>query len=134
MISIKRLIDIEIEDSFFRRAAAACFTVADIQVPCSINLTLTDDEEIKSINREWRGLDKSTDVLSFPSLDLSPRATFRADHPSSLTVWDCDKGTFFLGDIVISVPQAKRQALEYHHPVFLAALQKRHGLPEIEQW
>ena len=117
MIGIKRLIGIEIEDSVFRQAAAACFAVVDIQVPYSINLTLTDDEEIKAINREWRGHDKITDVLSFPSLDLSPRTTFRADHPSSLTAWDCDKGVFFLGDIVISVPQAKRQAAEYHHPV-----------------
>ena len=117
MIGIKRLKNIDIEDSVFQQTAAACFAVVDLQEPCCINLTLTDDEDIKAINREWRGLDSITDVISFPSLDLSPHATFRADHPSSLSAWDCDKGAFFLGDIVINVEQAKRQAAEYNHPV-----------------
>ena len=63
----------------------------------SISVTLVDDPAIQSINRDHRGKDKPTDVLSFP---LEP--------------WDVD-GTQerMLGDIVISIDTARRQAADY---------------------
>jgi probable rRNA maturation factor len=57
---------------------------------------------MRILNREYRGVDRTTDVLSFPQIgDFSI-------HGSRFTLHD-----FVLGDIVISLPRAKRQAMEY---------------------
>jgi len=61
-----------------------------------ISITLTDNETIKNINREWRGKDSPTDVLSFP-LDI--------DFPLGYKYRP-------LGDVVISLPFAKKQSEE----------------------
>ena len=63
-----------------------------------VNVTVCDDEEIRVINNEQRGINRSTDVLSFPFLDF--------DTPDTLTM---------LGDIIISRDTAYRQAKEYGH-------------------
>lgn len=67
-----------------------------------ISLTFVDDEEIREINKNYREMDKSTDVLSFPQY---------------LSVEDINTtfGTLILGDIVISLETATRQAKEYGH-------------------
>lgn len=62
-------------------------------------MLLTDDREMRTLNREYRKKDKTTDVLSFPAEDGDERV----------------KRSGPLGDLVISVPQAKRQAKEYQH-------------------
>ncbi|WIV10695.1 rRNA maturation RNase YbeY [Proteiniborus sp. MB09-C3] len=64
-----------------------------------VSITFVDDEEIRELNREYRDVDKSTDVLSFP-LDEN-----EFDIP----------GDTLLGDIVISAETAKRQSEEYGH-------------------
>lgn len=70
-----------------------------------LSVTLTDDETIRALNREYRGLDRATDVLSFPMF------TFKgADVPP-------ESGEFTLGDVVISVERAETQAKEYGHSV-----------------
>ena len=67
-----------------------------------ISLTFVDDEEIRSINNDFRGIDKSTDVLSFPQYNNVEeiKTTF---------------GPLILGDIVISLEMAVRQGEEYGH-------------------
>jgi probable rRNA maturation factor len=68
----------------------------------SLSLTITGDEAIRRLNREHRGKDSATDVLSFP-LDAGPAD---GDGPERL-----------LGDVVISVDTAKRQAADYDAPL-----------------
>lgn len=67
-----------------------------------ISLLFTDDEEIRALNRQYRGKDKPTDVLSFPQPPLPPPLV---------------KGGVMggLGDVVISLETAKRQAKERGH-------------------
>lgn len=69
-----------------------------------ISLLLCGDVRIKKINREFRGKDKVTDVLSFPSAD---------DLIKNWTQETFD-GELFLGDLAICMPQAKRQAKEFN--------------------
>jgi probable rRNA maturation factor len=69
-----------------------------------VSVVITDDKEIAELNREYRGLDRSTDVLSFPQLE--------GEDPATET-----GGIVPLGDIVISVEHVKVQAVEYDHPV-----------------
>lgn len=81
----------------------------------SLNVTFTDDETIKEINKEFRDIDKSTDVLSFPSVDFESPADFshiKGDEPD---YFDPDTGELILGDIMISLEHAHKQADEYGH-------------------
>lgn len=75
-------------------------------------LTLTDGEGIRELNCEYRGMDKETDVLSFPLLEREPgqRGEFWDEQ-------DIDPQTneVMLGDIVLSVEAAHAQAEEYGH-------------------
>src|SRR2546428_12924257 len=70
-------------------------------------LTLTGDEHLREYNRRYRGLDEPTDVLAFAAQEAPKDQRFQA--PPGTEDW--------LGDIVISLPRARRQAREAGHPV-----------------
>ncbi|MFW5646966.1 MAG: rRNA maturation RNase YbeY [Acetivibrio ethanolgignens] len=79
-----------------------------------VNVVLTDNEEIHRVNKEFRNIDRPTDVLSFPMIEYEVPGNFdfleeRDDcfHPES--------GELLLGDIMISVERALEQAVEYGH-------------------
>ncbi len=81
-----------------------------------VELLLTTDEEIHTMNREHRGIDRATDVLSFPMLDIQ--------IPGDLSgvegipdAFDPESGELMLGDIVISKDKVIAQAEEYGHSV-----------------
>ncbi|MBQ2890477.1 MAG: rRNA maturation RNase YbeY [Clostridia bacterium] len=77
---------------------------------CEISIMLTDNEEIHSLNKLHRGIDRPTDVLSFPMFDY--------DEDGEIDMEECDfgeNGEILLGDIVISLERAKEQAEEYGH-------------------
>jgi probable rRNA maturation factor len=78
----------------------------------SISLTLVDDAEIRELNREHRGKDKATDVLSFPLCDPEQPAQRHRRTPG-----DQAEPERLLGDIVISVDTATRQAAQYDAPL-----------------
>lgn len=67
-----------------------------------ISVTFTDNEEIRILNSEFRGIDKPTDVLSFPTYDLFEKEACFGEYVE-------------LGDIVISLERALSQAEEYNH-------------------
>ena len=54
------------------RTATECVKAEGISKRVYAHLTITDHEEIRQINREYRGIDRATDVLSFPSTDCTP--------------------------------------------------------------
>ena len=76
-----------------------------------LSLVFTDDKTIQKLNREWRNKDKPTDVLSFPQ-DFPERELKEEDQPQRVLkeVVETCRGCNLLGDIVISVDTAKRQA------------------------
>ncbi|WP_027091127.1 rRNA maturation RNase YbeY [Cohnella thermotolerans] len=87
-----------------------------------VTLTLTDDEGIRELNREYRGLDKPTDVLSFPMRggedpEIHYEDEFETLEDENPEEADGDPFAELLGDIVISVPRALAQAEEYGHSV-----------------
>lgn len=77
-----------------------------------ISITFTDDEDIHIINKEHRGIDAPTDVLSFPMLD------FDEDGNISEDACEYDGEKIVLGDIVINMERAAKQAEEYGHSFF----------------
>ncbi|MHC1741021.1 MAG: rRNA maturation RNase YbeY [Anaerolineaceae bacterium] len=65
-----------------------------------LSIVVCDDDFIQSLNNEYRGVDRPTDVLSFPSEESDP-----------------ETGKCYLGDIIISLQRATIQAHEANHPV-----------------
>lgn len=74
-----------------------------------ISITFVDNDTIRDINREHRGIDKATDVLSFPMLE------FDGDGIAYNAELDADGSLIMLGDIVISLERAREQAEEFGH-------------------
>ena len=82
-----------------------------------VNLTMTDNEGIRELNREFRQLDVPTDVLSFPMIEYERPGDFSHLDREEMAVscFHPETGELLLGDIVISVERAKEQAKEYGH-------------------
>ena len=93
-----------------KKAAAAALRAEGVDEPCEIGVTLTNDEGIHVINREQRGVDRATDVLSFPMNELTPGA-FDPDACE----WDYETDRAMLGDMVISMERCAEQAETYGH-------------------
>ena len=83
------------------------------QIPCGVKLSfiLTNKDTIRQLNRDYRGFDKVTDVLSFPLQEYRQGCL---DY-DSLTDAEFEKGKLLLGDVVICAPIAKAQAEEFGH-------------------
>lgn len=80
-----------------------------------VSLLLTDDRGIREINRESRGIDSATDVLSFPNVDFEKAGRFELAEEREADCFDPDTGELLLGDIVISVEKVREQAERYGH-------------------
>ena len=85
----------------------------NVDVPCEINVLVTDDKGIRAINLASRNLDKATDVLSFPMFDLEAGNPPR-DWENYI---DPESGMCPLGDMAISLERAIAQAGEFGHSV-----------------
>jgi probable rRNA maturation factor len=114
------LITIAVKDEFqglissqiLTNTVETLFKVQELSESSAVTIRITDDDEIQNLNRDYRGFDIVTDVLSFLG-DFN----------------DPDLGSHYLGDIVISYPQAKRQANDRgHDPVEELQLLVVHGL------
>jgi probable rRNA maturation factor len=81
----------------------------------TLNVTFTDDESIREINRDFREIDKATDVLSFPAIDFPSAGDFSLVVEGSPDYFDPDTKELILGDIMISLERAHAQAEEYGH-------------------
>lgn len=93
-----------------KKAVNMALDAEGVDVPCIVSVMLTDDEGIHAVNREFRGVDSATDVLSFPMNELTP-GTFDA----AMCERDMDTGTVLLGDMMISVPRCQAQGEEFGH-------------------
>lgn len=103
---------------------AVAETVADAAVEeekcpyeAEVSLTLVGEDEIRKLNRETRGIDRATDVLSFPMTAYAMPGNFKEAETGGWDSFDPDTGRLMLGDIVISVPRVFSQAKEYGHSV-----------------
>ena len=91
-----------------RRTIKAALSAENVTVPCEISVLITDDDSIRSINHEFRELDRPTDVLSFPCFDFSP-----GEFDAAAGEIDVATGLLPLGDIVLSAERLAAQAEEY---------------------
>ncbi len=80
-----------------------------------VSLLVTDNGRIRGINRENRGIDSETDVLSFPNVDFEREGVFEIAEEREADYFDPESGELILGDIVISADKVKEQAEVYGH-------------------
>lgn len=110
-VSVDPAIETEVDVDGLQRAAQQAILAGLPRIaghatgPAEVSVRITDDEEIHLLNREYRGVDRPTDVLSFSLLEVEsgPQVKIPADY------------TRQLGDVVISLPYAERQAAELGH-------------------
>ena len=98
----KIIIDNEIK-KLMKKACRQALLFEGFNHDAKVDITIVDNDEIKTINRDTRNIDRETDVLSFP---LSDGVAFETDM-------SC--GAYLLGDIVISAEKAVSQAETYGH-------------------
>lgn len=106
---------VEQQEVLIEKVLQKCFEVEKIN-PTSLYIcvTLTNAENIKEINKEYRNIDKATDVLSFPmfeknELDIMISEDSKEVEEEDLIIQDV------MGDIIISIPKVEEQAKEYGH-------------------
>ncbi len=80
-----------------------------------VNVLLTDNEGIRYFNKEYRDIDRETDVLSFPNVDFEEPGIFDIDEDAEADYFDPESGELILGDIIISVDKVMEQAQNYGH-------------------
>ncbi|MCX7903789.1 MAG: rRNA maturation RNase YbeY [Caloramator sp.] len=77
-----------------------------------VNVYLVDNEAIKEINKDYRKIDKVTDVLSFPMIDFRERGGYEVYNEDL----DPETKNVLLGEIILSLEKAMEQSREYEHP------------------
>lgn len=101
--------------SRMKDAADQCLSAEQVNLPCMISVCLCGDERIRQINRQYRNIDASTDVLSFPSVSYPKKKTAGECDSLLRREYDPESQSCFLGDLFISVPHIAAQAAEYGH-------------------
>ena len=97
--------------SVITKCIEATLKAEQINIPCEINVLVTNNERIQAINVASRNIDAATDVLSFPMFELEAGMP-PADWDDYL---DPETGRCPLGDMAISLERASAQAQEYGH-------------------
>lgn len=86
-------------------------------IEVEVNVLITDDEGIREYNRRFRGIDKATDVLSFPNLDFEEKSCFALPEKKLADYKNPESGNIVLGDIILSKDRILCQAQEYGHSI-----------------
>ena len=107
--------DFDIEE-LAKTVAEAVLKEEKCSFEVEISLTITDDAGIQEINKEFRQIDKPTDVLSFPTVSYEEPGDFSViDGEQKVDLLDPDTGNISFGDIVINENRVRSQAQEYGH-------------------
>ena len=93
-----------------KSAVCRALDAEGVTEPCFVSVLLTDEEGIRRVNREFRGVDSATDVLSFPMNELVPGEFDPEDCER-----DLDSGALLLGDMLLCLPRCESQGEEFGH-------------------
>ena len=105
--------DVEVPEGLTGRmeeVISAALEAEGVELPCEINVLLTDDEGIHQVNLDMREVDRPTDVLSFPMFELEPGVPPQGEEYLDPATELCP-----LGDMCISLERAEAQAAEFGH-------------------
>ncbi|SFA71106.1 probable rRNA maturation factor [Acetitomaculum ruminis DSM 5522] len=119
-LSIEKEVDLDLEIDYEDIAKLVIEKALDYEncpYESEINLILTDDEGIRVINKEYRNIDRATDVLSFPMVDYEFPSDFSKLEDYTDDYFNPETGELVLGDIIISIPKVYEQAENYGHSI-----------------
>lgn len=102
-------------NELIKKVVIGCLDFENCPYEVEVSIILTNDNEIKLINKEFRGLDKATDVLSFPTIEYGVAGDFSDLEEEDFGCFNPETGELILGDIMISVERAIEQAETYGH-------------------
>lgn len=107
-------------DILAKKIAKKVFLVEKVKYDTSLNLSIVKSATIKKINRDNRGIDKVTDVLSFPNIDFDRPSNIKkyvSKGAIDVSIVDLNTKTIFLGDIMMCYDKVISQSNEYGHSV-----------------
>lgn len=107
---------IDVKATWLRRVVRGALASADLRDAVEVGLLLTGDDRVRRLNRDYRGEDRTTDVLAF-ALEESEVAFPRPSDALPTLGQVPSDALRALGQVVVSYPQAVRQAAEYGHTV-----------------
>ena len=102
------------KEKIYRSVVDTVLDNFDCPYDCEVSLLFVEDEQMREINNETRGIDNSTDVLSFPNVNFEEAGKFDTIDEAE-DYFEPDSGELILGDIVLSVDKIREQAKEYGH-------------------
>lgn len=108
--------EFDIEETV-EEVACQVLDMEDCPYEVQVNVLITDNEGIRDYNRDFRNIDRETDVLSFPNMDFTEPACFDIDEEREADFFDPDTGELILGDIILSSEKVYEQAESYGHSV-----------------
>lgn len=117
-IIINNNIEEQLNDAYiklFEKVVECALDYENCPFETEVSITITDNDEIRTLNKNFRNKDKPTDVLSFPLLEFDKPSQFDAIDENDDELFDLDNGELILGDIVISYDKSKEQADLYGH-------------------
>lgn len=103
------------EDIYIEKVILAALDYVDCPYEAEINVLFTDNEGIHELNREYREIDRPTDVLSFPMVEYETPGDFERIEEEQPECFHPETGELLLGDIVLSYDKIREQAKEYGH-------------------
>ncbi len=99
-LQVKRPVRLPVDKSILLNAAQVTLEFSDTKSPSDVGIVVGNDTLLQNLNHKYRGVNATTDVLSFPSGEKDP-----------------DTSDLYLGDVVISLERAQEQAAAEGHPV-----------------
>ena len=105
----------ESAEDLARRVILAGLEETGCPFDVQVSLLITDNDNIREMNRSFRQIDAPTDVLSFPLQEFEQPAGFDTFERGDCSVFDPESGQLMLGDIVINAQRVISQAEEYGH-------------------
>lgn len=114
--NMQKLFEFNVEiKNLINNAVDAALKFEGFKYNYEISVVVTDNAGIKSMNHQFRNIDRETDVLSFPMIEFCKNGLDDQTYEVSDDEVNPETGNVMLGDIVISIEKANEQAVEYGH-------------------
>ncbi len=102
-------------DSIIRQVVEEALDYEGCPYEAEVSVLLTGNDQIQELNREYREIDRPTDVLSFPMIEFQHPSDFSRVEEEFCDCFNPETGELLLGDIILSVDKIEEQAAAYGH-------------------
>lgn len=120
MVNFENEVNFEADFDLEEIANKVCDTVLELEgcpYLCEVDLLITDKDTVKEINKEFRSIDNTTDVLSFPNVDWPSPSDYSCESFNDDFLVNRDTELIMLGQIILNDERIVSQAKEYGHSV-----------------